>query len=287
MCAMKKRLKMGGLRLKISCRGVVALIPFAFCNSFAFASPTLARLSFWVPPARMAEFETAYGAKVIPILKRHGLTPSSERGHATPDSVFNRLFEIKTPSELADKQKALQGDSTWTAVLQALGASFGTTQPDGPMRFAFGFYAAPAGPGRVVSAGPGKTVSAGRGTGHWRTYDATDGLPVGYVRSILQDREGNLWFGTWGGGVSRFDGKTFTAFTTKDGLASNLVYSILQDREGNIWFGTWGEGVSRFDGKDWKTFTMKDGLASNLVYSILQDREGNIWFSGRGGGNPI
>ena len=128
--------------------------------------PTLARLSFWVPPARMAEFEAAYEAKVLPILKRHGLTPSSERGRATPDSIFSRLFEMKTPSEVADKQKAFQGDSTWTAALQGLGARFGA--PDSLVRSAFGIYVAPAGPGKVVPAG--------RGTGYWRIYDVTDGL---------------------------------------------------------------------------------------------------------------
>ena len=41
------------------------------------AIPTLARLSFWVPPERMAEFATDYEEKVIPILKRHGLVESS------------------------------------------------------------------------------------------------------------------------------------------------------------------------------------------------------------------
>ena len=46
------------------------------------------------------------------------------------------------------------------------------------------------------------------------------------VRSMLQDRDGNLWFGTDGGGVSRFDGKTWTTFTVADGLTTNEAQVI-------------------------------------------------------------
>jgi len=244
-------------------------------------APTLARLSFWVSPQRMSEFEAAYRAKVAPILKRHGLTESSERGRAAPDSIFSRLFEMKTPLEVEEKQQALQGDATWTALLQSLGTTFGTPQPNGRIRNAFLIYVAPAGPGKTVPAGPGKSVPAGPGTGQWRTYDATMGMAGFRIRSITQDREGNLWFGTFGSGVIRYDGKTFTAFTVKDGLANDHVGQILQDREGSFWFGT-SQGVSRYDGKEWTTFTKKDGLGLNDVFSNLQDREGNLWFGGDG-----
>ena len=50
------------------------------------------------------------------------------------------------------------------------------------------------------------------------------GLPGPYVRSILEDLEGNLWFST-NRGVSRFDGRTFATFTKEDGLGANSVWS--------------------------------------------------------------
>jgi len=78
----------------------------------------------------------------------------------------------------------------------------------------------PAGPGKVISAGPGKTVPAGRGTGHWRTYDGVDGLANVWAESVFQDQEGYIWVGTESG-VSRYDGRNWTTFTTKDGLADN------------------------------------------------------------------
>ena len=40
--------------------------------------------------------------------------------------------------------------------------------------------------------------------------------------SILEDSHGNLWFGTDGGGVSKYDGETFTHFTEKEGLSNNI-----------------------------------------------------------------
>ncbi|MBI2505707.1 MAG: SpoIIE family protein phosphatase, partial [Candidatus Latescibacteria bacterium] len=105
------------------------------------------------------------------------------------------------------------------------------------------------------------------------------GLAHNTVWSILQDREGYLWFGTVGGGVSRYDGQHFKSFTTQEGLAHNRVHSIFQDREGYLWFGTDGGGVSRYDGQTFTTFTTQDGLADNSVWSILQDQKGHLWFA--------
>jgi len=180
----------------------------------------------------MAEFESVYNAKVAPILKKHGLVVSSIRDHALPDSIFSRLFEMKTPSEVEEKREAINRDSTYIAALRDLGRTFGTlgTVVPGLIVRMFSVYTAPAGPGKVIPAGPGKVVPAGRGRDHWRTYDAMDGLAPGQVRSLLLDREGNLWVGAWSGGVSRYDGQTFTTFTTREGLADNRVASIFQDQ---------------------------------------------------------
>lgn len=93
----------------------------------AAAEPTLARLSFWVPPQRLAEFETAYQAQVLPILTKHGLAASATRGRATADSVFSRLFEVETPTAIPTIKKALQETrpgsrrcSTWAPPLKRL-----------------------------------------------------------------------------------------------------------------------------------------------------------------------
>ncbi|MFQ5587418.1 MAG: two-component regulator propeller domain-containing protein [Nitrospiria bacterium] len=103
-----------------------------------------------------------------------------------------------------------------------------------------------------------------------------------YVISSVIDAKGIKWFGTWGGGLSRFDGKTFKNYTTKDGLPGNIINAIEIDAKGMMWIGT-NKGVSRFDGKAFKTFTRMDGLLGDYVFAIAIDPDGHKWFGTFGG----
>jgi ligand-binding sensor domain-containing protein len=94
---------------------------------------------------------------------------------------------------------------------------------------------------------------------------------------VLEDRKGNLWFGTRDSGVYCYDGKSFQHFTTKDGLASNGVMHIYEDRAGNLWFG-----ASRYDGTSFRNFTTKDGFPSNSIRLLLEDKSGKLWFGAQG-----
>jgi ligand-binding sensor domain-containing protein len=111
------------------------------------------------------------------------------------------------------------------------------------------------------------------------------------VSCSLRDKAGNLWFGTTGEGVYRYDGKEFTQFTEKDGLCNNLIFLIFEDKAGNIWFGSKGS-ISQFDGKKFTTISIptsvgSDFLSNNLfnnyssekneLWSMMQDRSGTIW----------
>ena len=58
-------------------------------------------------------------------------------------------------------------------------------------------------------------------------YGVTEGLGQSEVYAITEDSLGYLWLGTRGGGVSKFDGKTFENFTKKEGLKSNFVQSLV------------------------------------------------------------
>ena len=98
----------------------------------------------------------------------------------------------------------------------------------------------------------------------------------------LQDKAGNMWFGTTGEGVYRYDGKSFSNFTEKDGLSSNNVWSVLEDKTGNLWFGTRNVGLCRYDGKSFTDFSGElKWNHSNLKPHILVDRvartQSNKW----------
>lgn len=103
-----------------------------------------------------------------------------------------------------------------------------------------------------------------------------------YIFAIIVDSRGEKWFGTWGGGVSRFDGKRWTNYTTRQGLAGNVVYALERDLSGRIWAGT-NHGVSVFNGVTWRSYTKTDGLIGDDVYAIAVDPERNVWLGQNGG----
>jgi len=164
-----------------------------------------------VPTERIDEFQGSYEKKVLPVLKKHDLVESPELGRKAPEGVFSRFFEFETPAEITVKDKALGGDPTWKELLRSLRITFGTAGSDGLLESYFGIYRTVAGSGRTVKAGSGYCQ------GLWHNFGVNDGLPFSDVYEMLQDREGNLWFGTRQGGVSRYDGREFVTFTVKDG----------------------------------------------------------------------
>lgn len=110
------------------------------------------------------------------------------------------------------------------------------------------------------------------------------GMSTSNVIRMMEDSRGNLWFGNLGGGVSSYDGNSFSHFTLEDGLKTNVVRSFLEDSRGNLWFGTQHTGVIKYDGHTFTYFTEKEGMSHNTILSIIEDRAGHIWFSTRGGG---
>ena len=112
-------------------------------------------------------------------------------------------------------------------------------------------------------------------------------LNSGCVYSIIEDTNGDFWFGTCGFGVIKYDGVNFVTYTTVDGLGTNSVFNILQDNDGNYWFGDFIDntvGVTKFNGEDdWTIYNTEDGLVNNNVREIILDNEGNIWFGTNGG----
>ena len=113
-------------------------------------------------------------------------------------------------------------------------------------------------------------------------FDTT--LVSQYIRSIFQDSKGNLWFGTIGEGVVRYDVKTLTYFSSPDAFNSNSVFAINEDKNGNLWFGT-DQGVYKYDGKTFRNYNQEDGLGHIDISrkSILVDRSGTIWVGTHGG----
>ncbi|MEB8330226.1 hypothetical protein OO009_12750 [Flavobacteriaceae bacterium KMM 6897] len=96
------------------------------------------------------------------------------------------------------------------------------------------------------------------------------------VHCSLLDKAGNLWFGTTGHGVFKYDGESFTNYTVKDGLGGNRVIDICEDEKGNILFGT-DKGVYYYDGKSIKEFLNNEGLGEQSISELFVDSKGQIW----------
>lgn len=71
-------------------------------------------------------------------------------------------------------------------------------------------------------------------------------IPPG-IRSFAEDKNGNLYLGTWEGGLMRLDRKNGILKTYPPMNERNTVQSMLIDSRGRLWIGTWEHGIIRLD----------------------------------------
>jgi ligand-binding sensor domain-containing protein len=103
-----------------------------------------------------------------------------------------------------------------------------------------------------------------------------------YIVALEVDHNGVVWIGTWGGGLSRFDGTSFKNYTVKDGLASNHVFMLHEDHNDVLWIGT-SNGISRIIDQSFTTMTTEDGLFSNVIFSMDTQKDNTLWVGSFGG----
>jgi signal transduction histidine kinase/ligand-binding sensor domain-containing protein len=96
------------------------------------------------------------------------------------------------------------------------------------------------------------------------------------VRSLMVDREGNVWVGTNGLGLVRLRRAPLIAYGKDEGLSDAGFNAVFQDRGGRIWLG--GDLLYWFD---WHHFHEFTGVAN--IRAITQTRDGDVWFAGYGG----
>lgn len=103
-----------------------------------------------------------------------------------------------------------------------------------------------------------------------------------YIVSLAIDEDGKVWAGTWGAGLSVFDGKSFKTYTMKDGLPANHIFMLKRDAKGGMWIGT-SHGLVKHDGHKFIRFGMQDGLVSENVFSMAITASGDTWVGTFGG----
>ncbi len=122
----------------------------------------------------------------------------------------------------------------------------------------------------------------------------TSGLSNAQVKCVFQDSFGNIWIGTYGGGVNFISHKPdfFQALNKSpfssdiNTLIGNEVLCICEDEDENIWIGTNGGGINVFkEGEKISSYTKENSvLLDNIILSSFKDTKGNIWFGTDNGG---
>lgn len=120
--------------------------------------------------------------------------------------------------------------------------------------------------------------------GNWIRISKTDGLSSNFVRSICIDSQNNIWFSTYGNGISvKKNNNEWVYYTSNTGLSSNFITSSLIDNQNNLWFVSSNKGLMKFDGTNWQEIDVSDGLVSDKIYSLSMDANNKIWVCGEGG----
>lgn len=126
-------------------------------------------------------------------------------------------------------------------------------------------------------------------TREFQHYKASpSGIASNNVHSLLKDREGNLWLGTFDAGINILNLRTnkITNINTVNTplLKNDLVFSLLQDHEGIIYIGT-VDGLTLYDPSTKNFFVIDHPALGNLsIYHMLLDSQDNIWIATRQGG---
>lgn len=121
-----------------------------------------------------------------------------------------------------------------------------------------------------------------------REGDDEYGLSNSSIRCLLQDSFGNVWAGSWGGGInfikrepSLFSTYKYSPFpSTNNSLNSKIASGVCMDKAGNLWIGTDGGGINVFNkGRRIAIYNADNKkFRSNTVQAALCDSKGGLWF---------
>jgi ligand-binding sensor domain-containing protein len=123
-------------------------------------------------------------------------------------------------------------------------------------------------------------------------FTVADGLPNPLVNGMLQDREGQLWFATWGGGIGCYDPDSIQPidYTTTPHIGSSAIETMCEDSNGRLWMGLINRSqtnnqyaVKAYGATGVENFGPAAGLNLEQCSALYIDLQGNVWAGGRTG----
>jgi diguanylate cyclase (GGDEF)-like protein len=129
------------------------------------------------------------------------------------------------------------------------------------------------------------------------TGPATEALSHPWVTGIAENGPGELWVGTYGGGINVVDlnsrriiGHLRADPSVSSSVGTSEIGPLLVDRSGLLWVGTWGEGLQYFNTRN-HAFRMihpssigNGGLSFADVQSLMVAQDGIVWVGTAGNG---
>ncbi len=128
----------------------------------------------------------------------------------------------------------------------------------------------------------------------YKKKEESTSLSNNYIRSIVKDKNQNIWIGTYEGLnkmiIDSISKVSFESYTIKDGLPNNMIQFITEDSMGNLWMGTNG-GLSKFDPvqKCFTNYYESYGIQSNEFseHTVCKRNNGEIIMGGVNGFNTF
>ncbi len=104
-----------------------------------------------------------------------------------------------------------------------------------------------------------------------------------FVKSVLQDREDNLWVITSNQVMKYYNGN-LELINEKNGFSAKSVLELYQDKEGSVWLGTDGDGIYQYKDDVFTRYGLEHGLSNQNVTSVVKGDNDEYWISTMGNG---
>lgn len=123
----------------------------------------------------------------------------------------------------------------------------------------------------------------------------TNSISNNFIWKTLEDSEGNIWIGTFGGGLNKFNPvrELFIQYNSNSeegkSLSNDNVFEIVESSPGIIWVGT-NNGLNKVNVESGKVIqyeklenSTEKGEPTNLVNNIAVMKKNNVWFNSKKG----
>lgn len=120
------------------------------------------------------------------------------------------------------------------------------------------------------------------------TNKSSESFPVDIsVNALYEDRQGEIWVGTWLDGLFRYNPSTgrldhyMPQANNPFSISANKITGIYEDSRGLIWIATHSGGLNSFDKNSGRftSYTTQNGLPNDVVFGVLEDERGILWIS--------